>query len=133
MLFCALLSGGTSAAPTSHIETKPDYSSVELQPTGFPALTDNSLILPLEQLAQGTLPNGPAPPRGAISADGITNLQLIELNEFFETAFFASLLSNVTKNVPGYEISDHKERQVVIDALVAIIAVSTAPIHRPEC
>jgi hypothetical protein len=44
------------------------------------------------------------------------------LNEFFESAFFLSLLANVTNNVAGFQINDQDERNYVIDSLTAIIA-----------
>lgn len=123
LLLGASIIGGVQSAPTP-AQTTPSFSSVELQETTFPALTNPNAIPPLEQLAHGTLPNGPAPPAGAISDEGITNLQLIELNEFFETAFFTSLLANITNGVSGYEIHDQDKRTIVIDALAAIVAVS---------
>ncbi|KAF2427840.1 hypothetical protein EJ08DRAFT_688857 [Tothia fuscella] len=45
-----------------------------------------------------TLPNGPLPPPGTISLEGITNLQLVEYNENVKYVFFSSLLYNVTLN-----------------------------------
>jgi hypothetical protein len=114
------------AAPAPGIVRRnyPTQTVSDLLSTSFPALTDGSKILPLEQLALGTLPNGPLPPAGGISADGITSLQLIEINEFFEAAFFSSLLHNITNNVAGFEIADQEEKTFVIDTLIAIVAVS---------
>jgi hypothetical protein len=91
-------------------------------PKSFPVLADKSQIPAVQVLAHGTLPNGPPPPPNALSADALTSLQLIELNEFFESAFFLSLLGNIADNVPGYIISDQDERNYVIDSLTAIIA-----------
>jgi hypothetical protein len=117
------------SAPAPQAPAQSGVPSVEGSPGSFPALTDNSKIPALQLLGLGTLPNGPAPPAGAVSAEGITNLQLIELNEFFEAAFFLSLLNNITSNVPGFEIVDPEERTWIIDSLVAIIAVSVLFIY----
>jgi len=88
---------------------------------GFP--TPNAAQLQtIEQLAQGTLPNGAAPAPGTISAQGITNFQLINFNENFEVAFFQSLLYNVTNNLPGYQLPDLRERDFIIKTLSAVIA-----------
>jgi hypothetical protein len=129
--FCLVASfvGGILSAPHPLPQQPQTIPTVEGSPNSFPALTDDSKIPALQQLGLGTLPNGPAPPAGAISADGITNLQLVELNEFFEAAFFLSLLSNITNNVPGFEIVDKEERTFLIDALVAIIAVRVFQLH----
>jgi hypothetical protein len=88
---------------------------------GFPMPNDDQLRK-IEELAHGTLPNGPPPPPGSISPEGITNLQLVEFNENFEVAFFSSLLHNVTTNVSGYEIKDSKQRDFVIEVLIAVLA-----------
>jgi hypothetical protein len=116
---------GVFAIPLS----TPTFGTDLINPTSFPALTDNSKIPQLQVLAHGTLPNGPPPPPKGISAEGITSLQLIELNEFFEAAFFTSLLLNITNNVPGFEIHDQDEKIYIEDALIAIIAVSLGNSH----
>jgi hypothetical protein len=106
----------TSAAPSSTV--------VPFVNNGFPS-PSAAQLLAIEELAHGTLPNGPPPPPGAISAEGITNLQLINFNENFEVAFFASLLNNVTTNVAGFQISDATEKNFVIEVLTAVLAVSS--------
>jgi hypothetical protein len=103
----------TSAAPSSTV--------VPFVNNGFPS-PSAAQLLAIEELAHGTLPNGPPPPPGAISAEGITNLQLINFNENFEVAFFASLLNNVTTNVAGFQISDATEKNFVIEVLTAVLA-----------
>lgn len=75
----------------------------------------------IELRAQGTLPNGPPPPK--VSKEGITTLQLIAFNELFEVAFFGELLANVTKKVHGFDIPNPKERDFVLKSLTAILAV----------
>jgi hypothetical protein len=112
------------AIPAFDRRDSPSQTILDLLSTPFPALTDDSKIAPVQQLAHGTLPNGGFPPAGSISPDGITNLQLIALNEFFEAAFFTSLLHNITNNVPGFGIDDQGEKTFVIDSLIAITAVS---------
>jgi hypothetical protein len=105
----------TSAAPSSTV--------VPFINDGFPA-PSAAQLLAIEELAHGTLSNAPPPPPGAISAQGITNLQLVNFNENFEVAFFGSLLHNITTNVHGFEISDSKERNFVIEVITAVLAVS---------
>jgi hypothetical protein len=90
---------------------------------GFPTPSPDQ-TKQIELNAQGTLSNNPAPPPGAIPADGITNLQLINLNENSEVAFFGQLLQNVTNNVSGFQITDPLERNFVLDTLKAVLAVS---------
>jgi len=86
---------------------------------GFPNPNATGLAA-IQKQAQGTLPNG-APPAN-LSADGITNLQLIALNELFEVAYFTQLIQNITQNVTGYEISDYATRNYTLQALYAIRA-----------
>ncbi|KAI9928426.1 hypothetical protein ASPWEDRAFT_170576 [Aspergillus wentii DTO 134E9] len=74
----------------------------------------------IEERAHGTLPNTPPPDK--ISDQGIVNLQLIAFNELFEVAFFHELLINVTGNVEGFEFSSLGDRDIVINALTAILA-----------
>jgi hypothetical protein len=87
--------------------------------SGFPAPNAQQLLA-IEQAAHGTLPDGSPPPM--ISAQGITNLQLINHNENFEVAFFSSLINNVTTNVAGFQIQDPTERNFILEALTAILA-----------
>jgi len=84
----------------------------------FPTLSENAKNT-VNVLAHGTEPNGPPP---ILEADDLTSFQLIAFNEVFEVAFFTDLLFNVTNNVTGFEVSDQKERQKLINALVAIQA-----------
>jgi hypothetical protein len=112
------------ASSTSYSSSSYSSStSVPFVNNGFPT-PNNDQLLNIEELAHGTLPNGPPPPPGAISADGITNLQFIEFNENFEVAFFSSLLHNVTANVDGFKIQDTKQRDFVLEVLTAVLAVS---------
>ncbi|QDS70671.1 hypothetical protein FKW77_001237 [Venturia effusa] len=103
------------AAPVAQAST----NAVPFSSPGFPN-PNAAQLLAIEVQAHGTLPDGSPPTM--ISANGITNLQLIEFNENFEVAFFGSLLNNITTNVPGFEINDPKDRGIVIDALTAILA-----------
>lgn len=109
-----------SAAPTG---STADGQHPQL-PDGMPNPSPSEL-LQIEQNARGTLPNGPPPP--SISNEGITNLKLIAFNELFEVAFFYELLMNVTDNVDGYRFSEPDDREFVIEALQAILAVRVAP------
>jgi hypothetical protein len=113
-------------AQSSVAPAAPSSTVIPFVNNGFPA-PSSAQLLAIEELAHGTLPNGPPPPPGAISAQGITNLQLINFNENFEVAFFASLLNNVTTNVSGFQISDATERNFVIEVLTAVLAVSIYP------
>jgi hypothetical protein len=108
-----------SAAPTPQASAAPVANVVPFSDAGFPTPNPAQLIT-IEQLAHGTLPNGTPPPM--ISSQGITNLQLVNFNENFEVAFFGSLLHNVTTNVSGFQIQDPKERDIVVEALTAILA-----------
>lgn len=93
-------------------------------PDGLPYPSPSELSL-IEQAAHGTLPNSPPP--AVISNKGITNLQLIAFNELFEVAFFHKLLLNITESVDGYRFTDAGDRDFVIRALRAILAVSMFP------
>jgi len=108
-------------AQSSVAPAAPSSTVIPFVNNGFPA-PSSAQLLAIEELAHGTLPNGPPPPPGAISAQGITNLQLVNFNENFEVAFFASLLNNVTTNVAGFQISDATERNFVIEVLTAVLA-----------
>ncbi|KAF2668463.1 hypothetical protein BT63DRAFT_277834 [Microthyrium microscopicum] len=107
-----LTPSGTSSSPPS---------GTSLSADGFPSPNPDQLKK-IELLAHGTLSNAPPPPPGTISAEGLINLRFIEFNENFEVAFFTSLLSNVTNGISGFQISDEKERSLVIEALTAVVA-----------
>ena len=97
--------------------------STSVSADGFPTPSDAQLLA-IEQIAQGTLPNGGLPPPGAVDADGITNFQLINFNENFEVFFFKSLVYNITNNVDGFVLKDQREREFILKSLNAVIAVS---------
>lgn len=111
------LASAIIGAPTP--PQKPANSSHEL-PDGLPYPTHEQREV-IEQNAHGTLPNGSPPP--VISNKGIVNLQLIAFNELFEVAFFNDLIGNITRNVAGYTFSNNTERDIVLRALKAILAV----------
>lgn len=85
---------------------------------GFPTPSDAQLR-EISLQAGGQLPGGPLP--NNLGPGSKTAFQLIAFNELFETAFFSSLLYNVTENVHGYE-TDAKES--VVKVLSAVLAVS---------
>jgi hypothetical protein len=107
-----LLAVLTTALPTQ----RRDFAHFPLA-NGFPNPSQEAL-LQIQKDAYGTLPNGSPPP--SLSPAGITNLQLIALNELFEVALFTELVSNLTDKVPGYDMGDpHKH---ILDTLSAIAA-----------
>ena len=88
---------------------------------GFPTPSAQQL-LQIEKEAHGTLSNS-TPPATA-SEDTLYSLSLIAVNEFFEVAYFSELLSNVTNNEYGFKIEHHEARQLIIDTLTTVKAVS---------
>lgn len=94
---------------------KRDYSA----PTddGFPDPDDEQTRL-LEQKAFGKLP-GAIPPLGA-NAASITTFQLIAFNEIWESAYFDSLLHNITDEVEGYQTDKKDELVKIISAVLAV-------------
>lgn len=86
---------------------------------GFPNF-DNASLLQLEQTGHGTLPNTGLP--SSINASSVPVLQLIAFNEFFEVAWFASLLANITNNVPGYTVDSPILRDSLIRTFTAVQA-----------
>jgi hypothetical protein len=113
----AAVFGAVSAAPAVAPRTLP--GTVYPLPNGFPNPSAKA-ELAIQQQAHGTEPNGPPPP--SLSAEGVTNLQLIALNEIFEVAYFTELLANITKHEHGYTFDDKNEEAFVIEALTAIQA-----------
>ncbi|UZJ54075.1 hypothetical protein CBS101457_003395 [Exobasidium rhododendri] len=101
-----LLAGAVAAAPFS-------------LPNGFPNPSASALKqISLE--AGGTLPNTALPT--TLKADAIQSLQVIATNEIFETAFFSSLLDNVTNSVQGYTDFGSFDKSYVVQSLTAIRA-----------
>lgn len=102
------LAGSTLAAPTTQGSL----------PDGYPSPSPQQL-LEIERKAGGPLPGGPLPTK--LAPAGVTTLQLIELNESFEVAFFTSLLQNITNNVTGYTLpSPQYNRSYIIDTITAV-------------
>jgi hypothetical protein len=113
----ALVASFASAAPTGKRSSglSPDGNYFPLQ-NGFPNPNREGEIS-IQDGAHGTLPNGPPPPK--LSAEGLTNLKLIALNELFEVAFFTELVYNITNNVSGYDLGmDH---DYMLDSINAIV------------
>ena len=73
-----------------------------------------------ELQAHGTLPNGPLP--SSLAAGDVTSFELIAFNEIFEVAFFTSLISNITNNVPGFEVGSEGVKNFVLKTLIAVQA-----------
>ncbi|KAF2997841.1 hypothetical protein E8E13_001812 [Curvularia kusanoi] len=114
----ALVASLASAAPTSKRQSglAPDGNYFPLQ-NGFPNPNHDGEIT-IQDGAHGTLPNGPPPP--ALSAEGITNLKLIALNELFEVAFFTELVYNITNKVSGYDLG--MGHDYMLDSINAIVS-----------
>ncbi|KND91796.1 hypothetical protein TOPH_03468 [Tolypocladium ophioglossoides CBS 100239] len=73
--------------------------------------------LAIAQQAGGLLPNGPPPP--SLGASSITAFQLIASNELFETAYFSSLLQNITAGAPGYQAQNKDELTKIFATVLA--------------
>ncbi|KAK8929641.1 hypothetical protein H634G_04017 [Metarhizium anisopliae BRIP 53293] len=95
---------------------------------GFPTPNDQQK-LQIAQEAGGLLPGSPPP--GSLGAGSITAFQLIAFNELFETAYFSSLLHNITSGAPGYEAENTDELVKIFSTVLAqeeqhaLAAVST--------
>jgi hypothetical protein len=74
----------------------------------------------IEKFARGTLPNIEIP---KVSSESIKSLQLLAFAELFEIAFFTDLLSNVTSGIKGFQIKDPLNRAIMVESLIAILAV----------
>jgi hypothetical protein len=121
IIYATALAGIAAALPTNikrsdYSDFSPDGKYFPLQ-DGFPNPSQDQTLI-IQRHAQGTLPNGPAPP--TLSPEGVINLQLIALNELFEVAYFSELLYNVTNKAPGYDMGYGQE--YVLDTLKAIVA-----------
>jgi hypothetical protein len=120
---------GSMTSSSSHYSTSSFYQSFPTQvassktlllSNGFPNLSPSALSA-VNNAAHGTISNA----TGAkidFSVDALTNFQLVAFNEFFEVAFFTSLLTNITTGVPGFEIPAHLNATYIIDTLIAVQA-----------
>lgn len=88
-------------------------------PDGFPN-PNPSQLKQIEFQAGGTLPNTALPTN--LPADAILSLKVIAVNEIFETAYFSSLLDNVTNGVHGYTDFGGMTKSYVIESLKTIRA-----------
>lgn len=85
---------------------------------GFPN-PDQEQLNAINLQAGGKLPGAPLP---TSLGDGSTvAFQLIAFNELFETAYFSSLLYNVTKGVENYQVDGDKltEAQKILKTVIA--------------
>ncbi|KAK0612626.1 hypothetical protein B0T17DRAFT_544159 [Bombardia bombarda] len=86
---------------------------------GFPT-PNTQQLLAIQQDAGGALSNAPPPPK--IEATSLSAIALTALNENFETAFFSSLLQNVTDNVEGFQFDTDEKRTEFLDIVDTIVA-----------
>ncbi|CAH0059568.1 unnamed protein product [Clonostachys solani] len=104
---------------------------------GFPNPSPQQ-ILDISQRAKGRLPDGATPT--SLPPNTITALQLIAFNELFETAFFTSLINNITSGADGYQdapsgalaILTAVQAQEELHALGAISILQTAGAFAPS-
>jgi len=80
-----------------------------------------SQLAAIETLAHGTIPSGNPPPPAPPSADTLTSLRLISLNEQWEVSFFAQLLQKVQTKAPGFW-DDSRDMNFLVNALKAVLA-----------
>jgi hypothetical protein len=116
------LAGYVVAAPTGPQAEPPAAApspTVPL-PDGVP-MPNQQQLQEIYRIAGGSLPNAPLPKKLTATATAV--LQLLELNEVFEVAFFTSLLHNITTNVPGYRLTEEK-REFVMAAIASIQKVT---------
>ena len=85
---------------------------------GYPSPSPEQLAK-IEKKAGGSLPGGPLPTK--LTPAAVVTLQLIELNEAFEVAYFTSLLHNIENNAPGYALDfPQYNRSYIVDAITAV-------------
>jgi hypothetical protein len=120
---------GSMTSSSSHSSTSSSYQSFPTQVStskilllsnGFPNLSPSALS-DVNNAAHGTISNATAA-KIDFSPDALTNFQLVAFNEFFEVAFFTSLLTNITTGVPDFEIPAHLNATYIIDTLIAVQA-----------
>jgi hypothetical protein len=84
---------------------------------GFPNPNAQQKLLIANQ-AGGLLPGGSPP--ASLGANSITAFQLIAFNELFETAYFSSLLHNITSEAPGYRAKNKKDLVKIFSTVLAV-------------
>lgn len=78
---------------------------------GFPNPSADQKLAIAKQ-AGGLLPSIDLPTK--LGPASTTTFQLIRFNELFETAFYDSLITNVTKGVDGFKVHQHKDKLLKI-------------------
>lgn len=120
--------GHSMTSASSHSSTSSSYQSFPTQVSsskqlllsnGFPNLSPSALS-DVNNAAHGTISN--ATGKVTFSANDLTNFQLVAFNEFFEVAFFTSLLTNITTGVSDFEIPAHLNATYILDTLIAVQA-----------
>lgn len=84
---------------------------------GFPMPSMDQQVA-LAKQAGGKLPNVALPKE--LGPGSTTAFQLIAFNELFETAYFGSLLQNVTDSVQGYEADNKQELMRIFSTVRAV-------------
>lgn len=122
---CMALSGLTTLSAAVPLQARSfdnnvvnEFKSIDNFPT--PSAQE---ILNIEQRAHGTLSNSSAP--ATIDPDTVISLQVIAAQEQMEAGFFQQLLTNVTEQGPGFGFRIGAAQQFAIEALTAIVAVSS--------
>ncbi|KJX95842.1 sexual development protein [Zymoseptoria brevis] len=110
-------SSGSAYTPPSGYGSKTASGAFKFPlANGFPNIkVPSAELTAIQKQAHGTLPNGALPKK--LSDASATTFQVIAFNEIFETAFFTSLLQNVTTGV--YNPAD---KDYVIEAITAVQA-----------
>lgn len=95
---------------------------IESAPTddGFPN-PDAEQQKTFESEAFGRAPGTPLPDK--LGPSSTTVFQLIAFNEIWESAYFDSLLRNITDEVEGYE-TDEKDKLIKIISTVLAVSIS---------
>ncbi|KAK4663739.1 hypothetical protein QC763_611060 [Podospora pseudopauciseta] len=85
---------------------------------GFPNPNATQLDF-IEDIADGTLSDAPPPP--SLNESSIPIFQLISFNEYFEVAFFSSLIENITTDEPGFTLPTEKKVEI-LEILATVLA-----------
>lgn len=91
---------------------------------GFPEPSSDQQVV-LAKQAGGKLPNVELPKE--LGPESTTAFQLIAFNELFETAYFDSLLQNITNEVDGYKTDQKDELVKLFSVIRAVRPYSHSP------